>query len=326
MVKNLLAFCAAVLTGLFLVGAALILYMQQIDQPGPLAEDTRITIQRGIGLKTISLHLKKDNIIADEFLFEVGARLNRIDRVLKAGEYDIPAQASIRDVLSILEDGQVVSYNITIPEGLTVVEAIDLIKDNQMLKGEITKVPAEGWLHPETYAFVRGSTRQDIVDRMVQAQEDLVEKLWQERSEDSFLTSKDDLLTLASIIEKETSIAAERRRVAGVFVNRLQKNMRLQTDPTVIYAITMGQRKLERALTRHDIKTTDSSYNTYKYAGLPPGPIANPGKKSLEAALNPEQHNYFYFVADGTGGHVFSKSLKEHNRNVAKWRKIRDAE
>lgn len=325
MLKSLLAFSAAVLTGVLLVSTALILYTQQLDQKGPLTEAKRVTIQSGIALKTITLHLQRDGVLDDPFLFELSARLNRMDRSLKAGEYDIPAGASIRTILDILKDGNVVSYAITIPEGLTSVEIADLLRQDEVLQGELKKVPAEGWIHPETYSFVRGYSRQDLMDRMYADQQALIDRLWEMRPEETILKSKMELLTLASIVEKETAVASERARVAGVFINRLKKGMRLQTDPTVIYAMTKGQEKLGRALTRHDIKVTDSAFNTYKYAGLPPGPIANPGESSLRAALFPETNEYLYFVADGIGGHVFSKNLKEHNRNVAKWRKIRDA-
>jgi UPF0755 protein len=210
---------------------------------------------------------------------------------------------------------------VTIAEGLTVMEIITLLQGETALTGALSALPAEGSLLSETYYYTYGMTRQMIVERMQKAMQETLSSLWNGRVADGILRTPEEVAVLASIVEKETGLAAERPRVAGVFINRLRQGMPLQSDPTVIYAVTEGKMKLERPLSLADLKTP-SPYNTYLVKGLPPFPIANVGKAALEAVLHPEAHDYIYFVADGTGGHAFAKTLAEHNNNVAKWRRI----
>ena len=229
----------------------------------------------------------------------------------------------------MLQEGDVFDRKITIVEGYTVQQIIKRLNARDDLTGKITKTPEEGTLLPNTYHFVKNEGRQDVIDRMASNMRVALDLAWQRKANNLPIKTKLEALTLASIVEKETAVAEERNRVAGVFINRLRKNMPLQTDPTVIYAITKGDIKedgkgpLGRRILSKDLQY-DSPYNTYKYSGLPPGPIANPGIDSIKATLNPEEHDYIFFVADGTGGHVFAKTLAEHNRNVAEWRKIRN--
>jgi len=210
---------------------------------------------------------------------------------------------------------------ITIPEGLTSIEIFDLVSAAKDLSGELTVTAAEGSLMPETYSVTLGATRDAFVTRMAVAADAAKAELWPERAPDLPFDTWEEAVTLASIVEKETGVAAERGKVAGVFINRLRIGMRLQSDPTVIYGITQGSGPLGRKLRRSDLDT-DTPYNSYTRAGLPPGPICNPGRAALKAVLNPVETDAFYFVADGTGGHAFARTLAEHNRNVAKWRKL----
>ena len=296
--------------------------------PGPLAAAKLVLIERGSGVSRIAEKLEQDSVIHNALLFKIAVRLTQGQGTLKAGEYDIPAFAPMAAVLQMLRDGQVYERKFTVPEGLTGWQIVALLRNIPELEGEVKDSPPEGSLLPETYHFVSGDTRQDQIAHMQKAMRQTLETLWPGRAEDLPFDTKKEALILASIIEKETGVASERKRIAGVFVNRLRKGMPLQTDPTVIYALTGGKIQdegkgpLGRRLLRKDLQV-ESPYNTYRYPGLPPGPIANPGRAALEAALQPERHDYLYFVADGTGGHIFSKTLSEHNRNAAKWRRIR---
>lgn len=239
---------------------------------------------------------------------------------LKDGEHRFAADSSLVDVLRTLKRGRLVRYKITFPEGFTTWQVLERLKANEVLVGEIASAPGEGALLPDTYVFTRGRTRQSIIDQMQRAQTALMDKLWNNRAAGLPVHTREEAVTLASIVEKETGKADERALVAGVFINRLKKGMRLQSDPTIIYGITLGQGKLDRPIYRSDIrKKTD--YNTYQIDGLPPTPIANPGRAAIEAVLNPSATDYIFFVADGTGGHAFAATLKEHNANVRKWRK-----
>jgi UPF0755 protein len=235
---------------------------------------------------------------------------------------------SPRDIMEKIKAGDVVARRVTFREGLTSYEMVNILKGVPELVGEITAIPPEGTLLPQTYDYRMGEARSAIIDRMRGDMQKTIDELWPTRQADLPLASPQEALILASIIEKETGVADERKRVAGVFINRLRRGMPLQTDPTVIYGITMGRHEnagqgpLGRRLLRKDIEA-DTPYNTYTRPGLTPTPIANPGRASIEAALNPEAHDFIYFVADGTGGHVFAKTLAEHNANVAKWREIR---
>ena len=224
--------------------------------------------------------------------------------------------------MRIIASGRSIAYPITVAEGLTSAEVVTLLQEDARLTGDIAGTPPEGTLLPETYRVHRGDDRQALLDRMQQSMRETMDELWPGRAADLPYETREQALVLASIIEKETAVPEERGVVAGVFVNRLRRGMRLETDPTVIYALTEGRGPLGRRLLRADLDV-DSPYNTYRVAGLPPGPIANPGRASIAAALNPEETDYLYFVADGSGGHAFARTLREHNRNVAAWRRSR---
>lgn len=299
--------------------------VHQYLSPGPLTEEKIVLIESGNGVSQIAQTLEKENIISNALLFKIAARFGAS---LKAGEYEFVPQTPMAEVIKKMQDGEVFDRKFTIPEGYTSWQIVNILKAREELTGEIKAIPAEGTLMPNTYHFVAGEDRNMILGHMKMATQKALDELWETRAEDLPVSTKEEALILASIIEKETGVPEERGAVAGVFVNRLKRGMPLQTDPTVIYAITKGKIKtdgkgpLGRRLLSKDLEI-DDPYNTYKYPGLPPGPIANPGYDSIKAALNPETHDYIYFVADGTGGHVFAKTLTEHNNNVAKWRKIR---
>ena len=293
----------------------------QVRAPGPLAENKIIYIAPGNGGRKIATDLQNEGAIRDALIFRVAAKLQEGNGPLRAGEYDIPARASTGDVIAVLQKGKTYQRQVTLAEGLMSVEIMELVNVAPALEGVVEIVPPEGSLLPDTYAYSRGDTREALVARMQKAMRDTLASLWDARAENLPVATPEETVILASIVEKETGVAAERAKVAGVFVNRLRLGMPLQSDPTTIYALTKGKKKLDRALMRKDLALADP-YNTYYAAGLPPGPIANPGRASLEAVLHPESHDYLYFVADGTGGHAFAKSNEEHLRNVAAWRKI----
>ena len=298
---------------------------QRFTGPGPLDERTVVLIERGSGLEAIARQLTEEGVIRSPLLFRVGARVTGQARRLKAGEYEFPAEVSPQQALQIIVSGQTVARSLTIPEGLTSHEVVARIREASALVGDISQVPDEGTLLPETYHYERGDSRADLLQRMRDSMDRTLSELWPERAQDLPYDSKQAAVTLASIVEKETAVPDERALVAGVFVNRLERGMRLQSDPTVRFALTDGEKDLGRALTRADWRV-EHPYNTYRISGLPPGPIANPGRAALKAALNPADTEYLYFVADGTGGHAFAKTLREHNRNVAEWRKVRDGD
>lgn len=294
---------------------------QRYTAPGPSAADTTIVIPRGSGVQAIADQLEAAGIVRTRWDLLIAAKLRDSARRLKAGEYAFAAGMSLRSVLDLLESGKTVVRRITIPEGLTASQIVDLLRADPALAGEIADIPQEGSLLPETYHYAFGDSRTGILDRMQSAMRTELAKLWAARQPELPLKTPEEAVILASIVEKETGVAAERAKVAGVFINRLRLGMRLQSDPTTIYALTGGKGPLDRPLTRADWKV-ESPYNTYFVDGLPPGPIANPGRDSLAAVLAPERHDYLYFVADGTGGHAFAETLAEHNRNVAAWRRF----
>lgn len=297
-------------------------------RPGPAAEEKMVLIPPGTGVSGIAARLDENAVIHSPLIFKIAARLSGQGASLKAGEYLFPPRVPMTEALRMLHAGEVYDRKFTVPEGLTSYQVVELVKKVAELDGDLVDVPAEGTLLPETYHFVTGDTKAGKIEEMRAAMTRTMDELWEKRVPGLPVETKEQALILASIIEKETGVSDERRRVAGVFVNRLRQGMALQTDPTVIYALTMGKIEdkgmgpLGRRLLTKDLQV-DSPYNTYKYPGLPPGPIANPGRASIEAALNPEEHKYIYFVADGTGGHLFAETLAEHNQNVANWRKIR---
>lgn len=287
---------------------------------GPLSDGVTLIVPRGSGLAAIGRQLEAAGVVPDARLFSIAARLTA-DGPLRAGEYEFPARISGAEVVALLRSGKTVVRRLTVAEGLTVAQVLALLRDAEGLSGEVTETPAEGSLLPETYHYSYGDSRDAILGRMRDAMERALEAAWPQRASDLPLASPDEAVTLASIVERETGLPAERPRVAAVFINRLRRGMKIQSDPTVIYAVSEGTGALDRPLSRADLVTA-SPYNTYIHAGLPPGPIANPGLASIAAVLNPLDTDELYFVADGNGGHVFAKTLAEHNRNVARWRRL----
>lgn len=287
--------------------------------PGPLVEPATVVIPRGSGTEAIAMTLTMAGVIDRPVLFLIGVKTIGPPRDLRAGEYVFPAGISIAGALDLLRQGKTVTHKLTVPEGLTTNQVVALLARESELSGIVDDRPAEGSLLPETYHFTFGDSRAALLGRMKAAMDQALAEAWKARAPDVPLRSAQEALILASVVEKETGIAVERPRVAGVFANRLRAGMRLQSDPTVIYALTNGDSDFNRALTRSDLKT-DSPYNTYVVPGLPVGPIANPGRAALNAVTQPESHEYLYFVADGSGGHTFAKTLGDHNRNVARWR------
>lgn len=295
----------------------------QFTTQGPLAQDSTFFVKRGSGIVEISDQLERNNLITDGRIFRYGARAYGLEKSMKAGEYAIPAYASMRDIMNIFVEGKSLMHSVTIPEGLTVQQIFDRIANSELLVGDMPKeLPAEGSLIADTFSFSRGTTREEVITRLTTAQSKLVDEIWAKRRDGLPVKDKNEFVTLASIVEKETGVASERPHVASVFVNRLNQGMRLQSDPTIIYGIFGGRGKpSDRPIYKSDIEK-ETAYNTYIIRGLPPTPIASPGRDALEAVANPLDTKDLYFVADGTGGHVFAASLKEHNENVRKWREV----
>jgi UPF0755 protein len=288
--------------------------------PGPLKTKKIYEIAKNLDRTQIAATLEDQGIIADARVFSAAAAVNAFrGGRLKPGEYEFAAGASMDDVLGMITSGHFLTYKVTIPEGWTSQMVVARLTEQKELEGDIKTVPAEGSILPDTYVFRRGLTREKLLEDMQAAQTKLLDTLWKARPPTTTIASPEQLVTLASIVEKETGVAEERPKVASVFLNRINGKMRLQSDPTTIYGIVGGKGKLDRQLTKADLEAP-TPYNTYTIDGLPPGPIANPGKAALEAVLNPDNTKYLYFVADGTGGHAFAATLDEHNANVKKWR------
>ena len=303
------------------VAGALYYGTQKFGAVGPLDRERTVNIPPRTGLRDMADLLKREGVIENPTLFVLGAvALGATDK-LKAGEYVFEKGASMDDVLETIISGKSIQHSVTMAEGLTTQQIIQRLNDAEVLSGPIQKIPPEGSLLPETYRVTRGTTREQVLQRMASAHKRLVDEIWARRSPDLPIKDINEFITLASIVEKETAIASERSRVASVFINRLNKKMRLQSDPTIIYGIVGGKGSLGRAITRSDIDQP-TPYNTYTIPGLPPGPIANPGRASLEAVANPSRTNDLFFVADGTGGHVFAETYEQHNKNVARWRDL----
>ncbi len=290
--------------------------------PGPSARSndaTIVTLPSGSSVSTIAATLKQSGVIRSIDLFKAAATLTGADRRLRAGEYEVPDKASLREVLRLLTEGRVIRHFVTIPEGWSSAQAVDILNAETVLVGEVA-IPAEGSLWPETYEVLRGETRASVIARMQRAMTENLASLWASRSPSTVVTSPEEALILASIVEKETAIANERPRVAAVFSNRIRLGMRLESDPTIIYGITRG-RPLGRGIRRSEL-AADTGYNTYIIPGLPPTPIANPGRDAIAAVLSPPRSDDLFFVADGTGGHAFARTYDEHLANVARWREI----
>ncbi|MCZ8315249.1 endolytic transglycosylase MltG [Phreatobacter sp.] len=305
-------------------GMAAFLYARQaFIAPGPLQQDRAVFIERGSTAETVAQTLERNGVIDSALLFSAAVQLYGVRSDLKWGEYLFPKGASTAEALAIVLEGKAIEYRVTIPEGLTSEQIVGRLRDNDVLTGEIARIPREGSLLPDTYRFTRGTTRQQIVDMMTREQQRRLQEIWARRRPDLPLRTPEELVTLASIVEKETGKAEERPRVAGVFINRLTlpRPMRLQSDPTIIYGIVGGRGALGRPISQSDIQRL-TPYNTYQIDGLPPTPIGNPGRAAMEAVANPARHREIFFVADGTGGHAFAETLEQHNRNVANWRRI----
>jgi UPF0755 protein len=319
----------AIFTGLIVLaivaGITLMIGKQRFEVRGPLAEDRIVNIPKSYGVRDIADLLVREGVIDQPWTFIGGVIVRKAREDLKHGEYQFPKTASLSDVLDLIVEGRVVQHQITIPEGLTSEQIVQRLLENDILAGNLREIPREGSLLPETYKFTRGIPRDQVIQRMQQAQRRLVQDIWDHRMPDLPVKTPEQLITLASIIEKETGKPEERTRVAAVFVNRLKQRMRLQSDPTIIYGLVGGKGALGRPIQKNEI-TQPTPYNTYVIDGLPPGPIANPGRASIEAAATPARTKELFFVADGTGGHAFAETLDQHNKNVARLRSIERGE
>ncbi|MDD5585723.1 MAG: endolytic transglycosylase MltG [Alphaproteobacteria bacterium] len=310
---RLILLLAAFVALLLPVFAALAVFM-----PLPIAENKTIIVPHGTPVQAIAATIQESGVPLNPYIFRLAALL-LANNNLKAGEYQLTPEQTMDGVIAMMREGNSIVRMLTIPEGLTSREIVTLLRNDPMLSGEIADIPPEGTLLPETYRYSYGDARTGLIERMQKSLQEQLDDMWEKRETGLPLKSPQEALVMASIIEKETGKkAGERARVAGVFYNRLKQDMRLQSDPTVIYAITKGEKPLDRSLRRDDLAFA-SPYNTYIYTGLPPGPISNPGRASLEAALHPEKNDFLYFVADGTGGHAFAKDLTAHNKNVNHW-------
>lgn len=331
MKKLFLLFSLLVFALILIFGGWMVYAINVAHSPGPLPQASIILIERGKGVSAIAQTLEDTNVISSALVFKVVSKLDTDKRPLKAGEYEFAAHISLSDAMKMMRDGKVYDRKVTFPEGMTSWQIIQSLQNLTDMAGTVTDIPPDGALLPETYHYIKNDDRQKVIGQMKDAMAKTITELWPARAEGLPFTTQEEAMTLASIVEKETGVAAERPKIAGVFINRLKKGIPLQSDPTVIYAITKGQIQtggqgpLGRRLLSKDLET-ESPYNTYLNPGLPPSPIANPGRASIEAVLHPEENDFLYFVADGSGGHVFARTLEEHNANVAHWRKIRKSQ
>ena len=301
-------------------GAAYYYGRQILEAPGPLQDDKIVNIPQRAGKRDIADVLAREGVIdVNPWIFIGGVYALKASSDLKPGEYAFQKNASLRDVIGVIVEGKVVQHGVTIPEGLTSEQIVARLSDNEIFTGSVREIPREGTLLPETYKFPRGTSREQVIQRMQQAKKRVLAEIWERRSPDLPVRTPEQLVTLASIVEKETGKPDERSRVAAVFVNRLKQKIKLQSDPTIIYGLVGGKGTLGRPIKRSEI-TQPSPYNTYVIEGLPPGPISNPGRASLEATANPARTRDLYFVADGTGGHAFTETYDLHQKNVAKLR------
>jgi UPF0755 protein len=307
---------------ILMIGAGGVYYYgrQVLEAPGPLKDDKIVNIPQRAGKRDIADTLNKEGVTdVNPWIFIASVAALKASSDLKPGEYAFQKNASLRDVIATIVEGKVVQHSVTIPEGLTSEQIVARLSDNDIFTGSVRELPREGTLLPETYKFPRGTPREQVIQRMQQAHKRVLAEIWERRNPDIPVKTPEQLVTLASIVEKETGKPDERSRVAAVFVNRLKQRIKLQSDPTIIYGLVGGKGTLGRPIKRSEI-TQPSPYNTYVIDGLPPGPISNPGRASLEAAANPARTRDLYFVADGTGGHAFTETYDAHQKNVAKLR------
>lgn len=293
------------------------------EKPGPLTVAQTVVVKEGSSVGAISSQLLSSGVIDNDFIFRAWVRAYRASASLKAGEYLFTPGMSMLEVMETIRSGKGILHKVSVPEGLTVAQVFQRLRDHEILEGELPdEMPPEGSLMPDTYPFQRGTTRVEVLERMKKAQVDFLAEVWGRRIDGLPIQTPEEMVILASIVEKETGKADERPRVASVFINRLNKGMKLQSDPTIIYGIFGGEGKpKDRPIYKSDIEKP-TPYNTYTIPALPPGPIANPGRAALEAVANPSRTDELFFVANGTGGHAFAKTLEEHNQNVARWRAI----
>lgn len=310
------------------IGVAAVLFvgwaMWSYRGPGPEArsgEATAVMLRRGASLGEVASSLERAGVIRSAPVFLVAARVTGAARDLKAGEYEIASRASMASILDSIRSGKTIRHTVTIPEGVTAEMAVEILAREPALTG-VAPTPPEGAILPETYDFQRGEDRAAVLQRMMDARDKLLATLWANRQEGLPFRSPEEAVILASIVEKETGVASERPQVASVFINRLRKGMRLESDPTIIYFITKG-RPLGRRILKSELENPANTYNTYRIDGLPPTAIANPGRDALAAVLDPPRTDYLFFVADGSGGHAFAATYEEHERNVQKWREWR---
>lgn len=310
-----IALFATVMGGSIYVGHVI------LTAQGPLDKTKNVVIPRGAGPTTMAKLLEEEGVIAHPRLFRVALMIDPSPKPIKAGEYEVPAHTSMQALVELLQSGKVVQRRLTVPEGMTTPEVLELVRKTEALTGDITLDVKEGDLLPETYFYSRDDTRDGLLLRMKEAMEKALDEAWRKRAAGLPLANKREALILASMIEKETAVPSERTRVAAVFINRLRRRMKLESDPTTIYGLTEGKAPLGRDLTRADLQS-NTPFNTYVIAALPRGPICNPGRASIVAATNPARDRSLFFVADGQGGHAFATTLPEHNRNVERWRQI----
>lgn len=312
---------------------AFFFFTSAIGRPGPIEEARAFTVEQGATGASIAAALQEEGFISDPFLFRVANRIYASGATLQAGEYEIPANASVKDIVELMANGDALQHALTFPEGITISAVMKIIEESDVLTGDMPETPPEGSILPDTYHVQRGMTRAALLQQMRDAHDSAVAEIWASRQPNLPLATPEDLVNLAAIVERETGVASERPLVAAVFINRLRRPMRLETDPTIIYGVCLRYparcrdgRLVDAQGNRRTIRASeialDTGYNTYRIDGLPPTPIANPGRAALEATANPAQSNAIFFVADGTGGHVFASTIAEHNANVARWRAI----
>ena len=318
-ISNVFYFFLAFLIFIFITISSLQLYY---DKAGPSNQDKLLVVSKGQSVSSIAINLKDLNLIENRVIFMIAVRLNGLHDKIKFGEYMIPRASSIREIIDKLVSGVSAQYRITIPEGLSTSSVIDLINKDMRIKGQLIKTADEGALAPNTYSFDITTNKEDLFLKMKSEQNRILNLAWNKRASDLPLKSAYELLILASIVEKEAGDEQDKRKVASVFLNRLKKKMRLQSDPTVVFSLTKGKDMLNRELTKSDLKIK-SPFNTYKIDGLPPSPICNPSKSSIYAVANPIETDFLYFVANGEGGHNFSKNLKQHNSFVKEFRTLK---